>query len=98
VVTSTATVGIRGTGLYVESAPTRSYVCTCYGISEIIANANPSSREIVETTHHDEPRFVYATGETMIANATMQNHTDAELVMLEWLVGRNVPFPAEAYK
>jgi len=98
VVTSTATVGIRGTGLYVESAPTRSYVCTCYGISEIVANANSSYREIVETTHHDEPRYVYATGETLIATAAMQNHADAELVMLEWLVGRNVPFAAEAYK
>jgi len=29
--TPTATVGIRGTGLYVESQPDLTYVCTCYG-------------------------------------------------------------------
>jgi len=98
VVTSTATIGIRGTGLYVESEPTRSYVCTCYGVADIEANANPAYRETVETKHHDEPRYVYATGETMIAHATMQNHADAELVMLDWLVGREPPFSAEDYK
>lgn len=98
VVTSTATIGIRGTGLYVESEPERSYVCTCYGVADIEANANPAYRETVETHHHDEPRYVYATGESMIAQAEMQNHTDAELVMLEWLVGREVPFsPDDAY-
>jgi len=98
VVTSTATIGIRGTGLYVESEPARSYVCTCYGVSDIEANADPGHRETVETTHHDEPRYVYATGTSMIARAEMQNHADAELVMLEWLVGREVPFnPDEGY-
>ena len=98
VVTSTATIGIRGTGLYVESEPARSYVCTCYGVSDIEANADPNYRETVETTHHDEPRYVYGTGASMIAQAEMQNHTDAELIMLEWLVGREVPFnPGEGY-
>ena len=98
VITSTATIGIRGTGLYVESEPTRSYVCTCYGVSDIEATANARYRETVETTHHDEPRYVYATGESMIARTTIQNHADAELVLLEWLVGRVVPFAPEAYK
>ena len=98
VVTSTATIGIRGTGLYVESEPERSYVCTCYGVSDIEANADPNYRETVETIHHDEPRYVYASGASMIAQAEMQNHADAELVMLEWLVGREVPFsPDESY-
>ena len=55
VVTSTATIGIRGTGLYVESEPTRSYVCTCYGVSDIEANANPAYRETVETTRPARP-------------------------------------------
>ena len=98
VVTGTATVGIRGTGLYVESEPERSYICTCYGVSDIEAIADPSYRETVETTHHDEPRYVYASGEAMIAKATMQNHGDAELELLESLVGREVPFDPEAYK
>ena len=29
--TPTATVGIRGTGLYMEAEPDLSYICTCYG-------------------------------------------------------------------
>ena len=98
VVTSTATIGIRGTGLYVESEPARSYVCTCYGASVIEANANAGYREEVTTRHHDEPRYVYATGEAMIARAEMQNHADAELEMLEWLVGRQVPFASGGYR
>ncbi len=98
VITSTATVGIRGTGLYVESEPTRSYICTCYGRSDIEATANASHRETIETRHHDEPRYVYATGAAMIARAPMQNHADAELVMLESLVGREVPFAPGVYK
>jgi len=98
VVTSTATIGIRGTGLYVESEPARSYVCTCYGASVIEANADASYREEVETRHHDEPRYVYATGAAMIARAEMQNHSDAELEMLEWLCGRQVPFASGGYR
>jgi hypothetical protein len=98
VYTSTATIGIRGTGLYVESEPTRSYVCTCYGVADIEATADPNYRETVESTHHDEPRYVYATGDAMIAQSTMQNHSDEELVMLEWLCGREVPFTPDAYR
>lgn len=98
VITSTATVGIRGTGLYVESEPTRSYICTCYGVSDIEAIADPRYRETVETRHHDEPRYVHATGKTMIASAAIQNHADAELVMLESLVGREVPFAAQPFR
>jgi len=33
--TPTATIGIRGTGLYVEVQPDLSYVCTCYGTTVI---------------------------------------------------------------
>jgi len=97
-ITSTATIGIRGTGLYIESEPARSYVCTCYGVSDIEALADASYRETIETTHHEEPRYVYATGETMIAPATVQNHTDAELIMLEWLFRREPPFVTGPYK
>ena len=98
VYTSTATIGIRGTGLYIESEPTRSYVCTCYGVADIEATADPSYRETVESVHHDEPRYVYASGDAMIAQSTMQNHTDDELIMLEWLCGREVPFGPDAYR
>ena len=29
--TSTATIGIRGTGIYMEAEPDLTYLCTCYG-------------------------------------------------------------------
>lgn len=90
---STATIGIRGTGLYVESATDKSYVCTCYGETEIVSNDDPSVREVVATRYHDQPRYVMAKGAPqMLMGAPVINHTDAELIMLEALVGRVPPF------
>jgi hypothetical protein len=93
--TPSATIGIRGTGIYVEAEPDRTYVCTCYGIADIQANDKPEVRETVETKHHDQPRYVYGKSMPsirMIEGAPVINHTDAELAMLEALVGRRPPF------
>lgn len=94
--TRTATIGIRGTGLYVEADPARTYVCTCYGVAEMQARERPELIETVETTHHDQPRYIYADRsmpvEKMMDKAPVINHTDEELVMLEALVGREPPF------
>jgi hypothetical protein len=85
--TSTATIGIRGTGLYVEAEKLRTYACTCYG-----------EAEIVRTTHHEQPRYIYAKGmPRMMETAPVINHTDAELILLETLVGRQVPFDPKSY-
>jgi len=35
--TPIATIGIRGTGLYAESDPDKTYLCTCYGTTEMAA-------------------------------------------------------------
>jgi hypothetical protein len=52
----------------------------------------------VRTKHHDQPRYIYPKGAPrMIENAPVINHTDAELVMLEALVGRKVPFTPGRY-
>lgn len=95
IVTPTATIGIRGTGIYIEVEVERTYVCTCYGLVNLQASKMPEARETVSTTHHDAPRYIYARGESpikMIESAPVQNHTDAELIMLEALVGRKPPF------
>ena len=95
VLTSQATIGIRGTGIYVEAEPERTYVCTCYGIADIEANDKPESRETVSTTHHEQPRYIYGKSMPsvrMIEGAPLKNHSDAELIMLEALVGRRPPF------
>ena len=36
--TVVATIGIRGTGVYLEADPEQTYVCTCYGVTDISAN------------------------------------------------------------
>lgn len=95
----TATFGIRGTALYVESAADKTYVCTCYGEADLVPVDAPAARETVKTVHHDQPRYIMAKGAPqMILRAPVLNHTDAELVMLESLVGRNVPFNPGSYK
>jgi len=91
--TPTATVGIRGTGVYVEVEPDRTYVCTCYGTAELAAVDDPGSSETVNTRHHEEPRYIMAKGAPqMLMRAPVINHTDAELTLLEALVGRTPPF------
>jgi hypothetical protein len=92
--TSAATIGIRGTGVYVEDDPGQSYVCTCYGLTEIASADDPGSRRTVESRHHDRPLYVLkgAPAGRAIREAPVINHTDEELVLLEALVGRKPPF------
>ncbi len=89
--THTATVGIRGTGAYLESDAARTYFCLCYGTADVAA-AGSAMRESYTTTHHESPRYIYGDGRIdAIAAASVINHTDAELIMLEGLVGRTPP-------
>jgi hypothetical protein len=94
VTTSTATIGIRGTGFYVEADPELSYFCTCYGSTDVQANADPESRESIVASHHDRPLYIVKDGGNgkNIRNASFQNHTDQELALIETLVGRKTPF------
>ena len=94
--TSTATIGIRGTAVYLEAEEARTYVCACYGEAEIVSAMDPSARETVRTQHHEQPRYVMGMGAPqMIMSAPVENHTDAELTFLEALVGRRPPFVSE---
>jgi hypothetical protein len=96
ILTPTATIGIRGTGLYVEAEEARTYVCTCYGEVELAALDDPSARETVRTRHHEAPRYIMAKGAPqMLMSAPVINHTDAELILLESLLGRRPPFMDE---
>lgn len=91
--TTTATIGIRGTAVYVEAEMAKTYICTCYGEAEIQSVADPAQREVIETTHHEQPRYVMATGAPQILmQAPVINHSDEELVFLESLAGRRPPF------
>lgn len=90
--TPLVTIGIRGTGVYIDSRPNRTYVCTCYGTSDIISKVQPGVEETVQTTHHDAPRYLFSPGQGPgIQSAPVFEHTDDELTMLEALVGRTTP-------
>ncbi|MCB1673093.1 MAG: hypothetical protein H6996_03060 [Moraxellaceae bacterium] len=88
-ITNTATIGIRGTGVYMESSPQSSYVCLCYGKVDLAANQTPDTQIPLEAKHH-LGQLISDNGS--IDNHAMQGHTDEELVELEALVGRKVPF------
>jgi hypothetical protein len=91
--TPTATVGIRGTAAYLQAERSRTYVCICYGEAVLEPVADPKARETVRTKHHEQPRYIMAKGAPrMVMPAPVLNHTDAELTMLESLVGRKPPF------
>ena len=94
VTSSTATIGIRGTGFYIEADPERTYFCTCYGVTDVQATNDPQSRENIVATHHDRPLYIVADGGSgnNIRNAPFVNHTDQELALIETLVGRRTPF------
>jgi hypothetical protein len=96
--TSTATIGIRGTGCYIEDegtgAKARTYFCLCYGSVDLTPKAAPHEAESYTTTHHDKPMYIHndMTMAKMMVPAEVINHTDAELTLLEGLVGRVTPF------
>lgn len=95
---ATATIGIRGTGCYIEEpaegSREPSYFCLCYGTADVVPEAAPAKAERIVTTHHDHPVYIHADPAmpTMMVTAPIRNHYDAELVMLENLVGRWPPF------
>jgi hypothetical protein len=90
--TGTATIGIRGTGCYLEADPARTYFCLCYGIADVARIGDEQQVRRVQTTHHEQPLYLYANATKGIEAAPMINHSDAELIMLEQLVGRIPPF------
>jgi hypothetical protein len=105
IVTPTATIGIRGSGAYVEVATNRTYLCTCYGTADLMAasdskDADTKILETVTTQHHEAPRYITrdaVTTHTRVMPAPMINHTDDELIMLEALMGRVPDFYAQGF-
>ena len=95
---STATIGIRGTGVYMESEPDLTYMCTCYGQVGLYSNEDLNDSELITATHHDAPKYITnrRVRDSYIRPAPFKNHTDAELKLLEAIVGREVPFGIES--
>jgi hypothetical protein len=92
--TPLAIVGVRGTGVYVESEPDQTYFCTCYGAVDVTSARDKNSRESIASKHHDKPLYILASAASgkYIRPAPFKNHTDMELQLIEELVGRTPPF------
>jgi len=89
---NTATIGIRGTGLYLDNAPDKTYFCTCYGETELRVNGMKS--QILTAMHHNAVMiYTPPSGKNKIHNMIgFEYHTDDELRATEALQGRKVPF------
>ena len=92
--TRIASIGIRGTGVYMEADPDQTYFCTCYGVADVAAINDPESKETVAAKHHDRPLYILPNEQKgrNIRPAPFVNHTDQELALIETLVGRQPPF------
>jgi hypothetical protein len=100
---STAVIGIRGTACYIEEkvgaggtadGKLSTYFCLCYGTAQVTPTAAPAQSEVITTDYHDHPLYISNDMQmpSMMVSAPVINHTDAELIMLENLVGRWPPF------
>jgi len=54
IITSIATIGIRGTGVYLSTDPHKLYTCTCYGKTELRMGRKIKQ---VSATHHMLTKF-----------------------------------------
>ena len=92
--TPNAVIGVRGTGVYVETEPDQSYVCVCYGTSDLATADNPGISETIVSAHHSAPRYILAdrSAGSRIVPAPFKNHDDQELLLIETLVGRTTPY------
>lgn len=97
VTTRSATIGIRGTGMYLESVEqSRDYFCLCYG--EAVVDGKGMPTKTIKTTHHESPVWLNEGSGTMkVEPGPFLNHTDAELIVLESLVGRKPAFWNSSY-
>jgi len=89
-----ATIGIRGTGCYIEIHPKRTYFCLCYG-EAAIDGVGMDKTKVITTTHHESPVWLDESGGSMkVENTNFGSHSDDELILLEKLTGREPPFVA----
>jgi hypothetical protein len=92
---ASASIGIRGTGAYVEVDPVSVYLCLCYGEAEVQAPGAPTMN--IQTTHHEQPILMHTGASAVrIEPGAFRDHKDSELVLLESLVGREPPFVGQA--
>jgi hypothetical protein len=77
-----------------KKSASRTYFCLCYGEVDLTPIAAPKEHIRYRTEHHDHPLYIHddMAMPTMMVDAPVMNHSDAELRLLEALVGRTPPF------
>jgi hypothetical protein len=96
--TPTATLGIRGTGCYIEAEEDQVYFCLCYGAVDLIPVADTSQQVSYATEHHEKPLYISGDlSKPLVQTAPVQGHRDWELIMLERTVGRKTPFEGKDF-
>lgn len=89
--TRTAVIGIRGTGVYLNSQPEKLYFCTCYGKTDL--HLGHHHTEHIESIHHSAFNITGNNEKNMSMSATQViGHTDDELRLLEHYSGRKPLF------
>ncbi len=88
--TATATIGIRGTAVYVAVTPQKLYTCTCYGHTDLIVGLD--SADVIATHHNAHVVTTGKNGGAQMKAFEVIDHNDDELRMLEALVGRKPLF------
>jgi len=86
----TATIGIRGTGIYLAAAPDAAYLCTCFGATEIATVPSRARDTVAVASEYHLARRIHREG---IVPAPFEGHTNEEIARLEALAGRPNPFP-----
>jgi len=84
----TATIGIRGTGIYLSAAPDAAYLCTCFGATDIATVPPGATQSVSVATEFHQARRI----QRDIVAAPFEGHTNEEIARLEALVGRPGPF------
>lgn len=87
----TVTIGIRGTGIYLETTPQETYACTCFGTTELMSISTGSMMEnvVVSAENHVARRI---SADHRVVPAPFERHTSEEIARLERLAGRPNPF------
>lgn len=91
----TVTIGVRGTGLYVEASARETYACTCFGAAELRSVQTEGALEHLAPrgAPHVARRILHDPEKgTRIVAAPLERHTNEEMGRLERMAGRPYPF------
>lgn len=94
VIAPNITIGIRGTGVYVEVDNEQTYSCTCFGSTEIRAGSGAMMERVqASVSNHFARRVPRSSRDGMLLiEAPFERHTSEEMIELERLAGRPDPF------